>query len=95
MTRRIVVIANRLPVSWDGAGWVTSPGGLVRALEPVLQKAEGSWVGWSGNTGDALEPFEHDGPEEPCRNDPVGIDVVQQEGDTSTGDLCDLCHVSL
>ncbi len=64
MTRRIVVIANRLPVSWDGEGWVTSPGGLVRALEPVLQKAEGSWVGWSGNTGDALEPFEHDGIEQ-------------------------------
>jgi trehalose 6-phosphate synthase len=40
---------------------VTSPGGLVRALEPVLQRADGSWVGWSGNTGDPPEPFEHDG----------------------------------
>ncbi len=64
MTQRIVVVANRLPVSWDGENWVTSPGGLVRALEPVLQKADGSWVGWSGNTGEAPEPFEHDGIEQ-------------------------------
>jgi len=61
MTRRIVVVANRLPVSWDGERWVTSPGGLVRALEPVLQRVNGSWVGWSGNTGPDLEPFVHDG----------------------------------
>ncbi|MDJ0664822.1 MAG: trehalose-6-phosphate synthase [Acidimicrobiia bacterium] len=61
MTRRIVVIANRLPASWDGEQWVTSPGGLVRALEPVLQRTGGSWVGWSGTAGDAPDPFEHDG----------------------------------
>ena len=64
MTRRIVVVANRLPVSWDGANWVTSPGGLVRALEPVLQRADGSWVGWSGNTGEPPAPFEHNGIEQ-------------------------------
>lgn len=64
MTRRIVVVANRLPVSWDGEQWATSPGGLVRALEPVLQRARGSWVGWSGNTGETPEPFEHDGIEQ-------------------------------
>ncbi len=61
MTRRIVVVANRLPVSWDGEQWVTSPGGLVRALEPVLQRVNGSWVGWSGNVGKPPEPFLHDG----------------------------------
>lgn len=64
MTRRIVVVANRLPVSWDGEKWVTSPGGLVRALEPVLQKVNGSWVGWAGSAGEAPEPFEHDGIEQ-------------------------------
>jgi trehalose 6-phosphate synthase len=56
-----VVIANRLPVSRNEDGWVTSPGGLVRALEPVLQRVSGSWVGWSGEAGPAPEPFEHDG----------------------------------
>lgn len=62
--RRIVVIANRLPVSRDGDQWRTSPGGLVRALEPVLQRANGSWVGWTGDAGAAPEPFEHDGIEQ-------------------------------
>lgn len=62
--RRIVVIANRLPVSRDGDRWVTSPGGLVRALEPVLQRVQGSWVGWAGEAGPAPEPFEHDGIEQ-------------------------------
>lgn len=62
--RRIVVIANRLPVSRDGDSWVTSPGGLVRALEPVLQRVSGSWVGWAGEAGLAPEPFEHDGIEQ-------------------------------
>ena len=61
MTRRIVVVANRLPASWNGERWVTSPGGLVRALEPVLQRVDGSWVGWSGTAGAAPDPFEHDG----------------------------------
>jgi trehalose 6-phosphate synthase len=56
-----VVVANRLPVSRDGDRWVTSPGGLVRALEPVLQRVNGSWVGWAGNVGEAPQPFEHDG----------------------------------
>lgn len=64
MTRRIVVVANRLPVSWNGERWVTSPGGLVRALEPVLQRTKGSWVGWSGNTGETPDPFTHDGIEQ-------------------------------
>lgn len=76
MTRRIVVVANRLPVSWDGEQWKTSPGGLVRALEPVLQKVDGSWVGWSGNSGEAPEPFEHDG----IRQRPVSLSEDELEG---------------
>jgi trehalose 6-phosphate synthase len=61
-----VVVANRLPVDRveraDGSvGWRPSPGGLVAALEPVMQQADGAWVGWSGSPGDAPEPFEADG----------------------------------
>jgi trehalose 6-phosphate synthase len=74
VTSRIVVVANRLPVSWDGERWKTSPGGLVRALEPVLQKVNGSWVGWAGNAGEAPEPFEHDGIEQ--RPVPLSEDEV-------------------
>jgi trehalose 6-phosphate synthase len=61
-----VVVANRLPVDRvtgpDGStSWRTSPGGLVTALEPVMRKADGAWVGWSGDAGEALEPFDEAG----------------------------------
>ncbi len=76
MTRRIVVVANRLPVSWDGEQWATSPGGLVRALEPVLQRVNGSWVGWSGTAGPAPEPFIHDG----IAQQPVALTEEEVDG---------------
>jgi alpha,alpha-trehalose-phosphate synthase [UDP-forming] len=56
-----VVVANRLPVRRIDGQWVTSPGGLVSALVPILQEGEGSWVGWTGSPDDAPEPFVHDG----------------------------------
>ncbi|WP_233163402.1 alpha,alpha-trehalose-phosphate synthase (UDP-forming) [Glycomyces salinus] len=61
-----IVVANRLPVdsTVDDEGnrtWRRSPGGLVTALEPVLQANQGTWVGWAGQTGPAPEPFEADG----------------------------------
>jgi trehalose 6-phosphate synthase len=53
-----VVVANRLPVDKvlgpDGeVSYRRSPGGLVTALEPVLQQRNGTWVGWPGGAGDA------------------------------------------
>jgi trehalose 6-phosphate synthase len=59
--QRIIVVANRLPVAWDGDQWTSSPGGLVRALRPVLQNANGAWVGWPGIPDLDPEPFLHDG----------------------------------
>lgn len=58
-----VVVANRLPVDHtpDGEGWRRSPGGLVTALEPVMRRAEGAWVGWAGQADVDVEPFEFDG----------------------------------
>ena len=57
-----VVVANRLPVDRDADdNWRRSPGGLVTALEPVMRKAEGAWVGWPGQPDLDLEPFEFDG----------------------------------
>ena len=58
-----VVVANRLPVDRveqpdGGTTWRPSPGGLVTALEPVMHKAGGVWIGWSGDTGSAPGPFE-------------------------------------
>ena len=64
--RQLIVVANRLPVrrvsDASGRRWVTSPGGLVSALSPVMaNSANATWVGWTGATGPAPEPFEHDG----------------------------------
>ncbi|ATG51684.1 bifunctional alpha,alpha-trehalose-phosphate synthase (UDP-forming)/trehalose-phosphatase [Brachybacterium vulturis] len=63
----LVVVANRLPVDSrtlpDGATeWVTSPGGLVTAMESVMRNVDsGAWVGWAGSPGEAPDPFEADG----------------------------------
>ena len=48
-------------MAWDGKEWSISPGGLVRALRPVLQDADGAWVGWPGIPDFDPEPFEYDG----------------------------------
>ena len=46
----LVIVANRLPVSYDGAGgWQSSPGGLVSAVLPVAERRRSTWVGWPGS----------------------------------------------
>ncbi len=59
--RPIVVAANRLPVMRSDDGWTASPGGLVRALLPMLRDSGGIWVGWTGNSDDHTDPFEVEG----------------------------------
>ena len=62
MKRPLVVAANRLPVARTASGdWTTSPGGLVRALLPIVQESKGSWVGWSGAAGGSTEVIHVDG----------------------------------
>jgi trehalose 6-phosphate synthase len=75
--RRVVVVANRLPIAFDQemGGWSASPGGLVSALTPILRQTKGSWVGWSGVAGRAFEPFEHSG----IRQVPVTLSQVEYE----------------
>ncbi|MFU0804431.1 MAG: Trehalose-6-phosphate synthase [Pseudoclavibacter caeni] len=58
----LVVVSNRLPVDRtvgpDGTpGWRRSPGGLVTALEPVMELSHGAWVGWPGVPDQEFEPF--------------------------------------
>ncbi len=65
-TADLVVVANRLPVDQvvedDGStSWRTSPGGLVTALEPVLRRNSGAWIGWPGGADQEVEPFTADG----------------------------------
>jgi trehalose 6-phosphate synthase len=60
-----VVVANRLPVDRvvgeDGEiSWRRSPGGLVTAVEPVMQKRDGAWVGWDGGPDGPDDAFDQD-----------------------------------
>jgi trehalose 6-phosphate synthase len=64
-TSDMVVVANRLPVdrvqAADGTtSWRRSPGGLVTALEPVLRRHRGAWIGWPGGGEEDIDPFEQD-----------------------------------
>lgn len=61
----LVIVANRLPVdratAEDGTqSWRPAPGGLVAALEPMMQATSGAWVGWPGAPDLEFEPFELD-----------------------------------
>jgi trehalose 6-phosphate synthase len=64
-TSRFVVVANRMPVDRvggpGGQEWRTSPGGLVTALEPVLRRHGGVWIGWPGDALDDYTPFDVNG----------------------------------
>lgn len=62
-TRRIVIVANRLPVTrarGDRDAWDVSPGGLVTALHPIVRAREGAWVGWTGSADKSVRPFTHE-----------------------------------
>ncbi len=72
-----VVVANRLPIDMerlpDGTTtWKRSPGGLVTALEPLLRKQRGAWIGWPG-----IE----DGPEDPITEDGLQLYPVRLSAD--------------
>jgi trehalose 6-phosphate synthase len=60
-----VVVANRLPIDMerlpDGSTtWKRSPGGLVTALEPLLRRQRGAWIGWPGIPDVDEDPIEQD-----------------------------------
>ncbi|HEY1620969.1 MAG TPA: trehalose-6-phosphate synthase, partial [Streptosporangiaceae bacterium] len=73
-----VVVACRLPVDRsageDGSTqWRASPGGLVAALEPIVAKSRGAWVGWPGDARPAPEPFDFGGMRLAC----VGLSAAE------------------
>ncbi|MEX1164936.1 MAG: trehalose-6-phosphate synthase [Nitriliruptor sp.] len=61
MSRPLVVVANRLPVSRGEPGpggqptWHASAGGLVTALSPVVDEVGGAWVGYDDDAGSVPE----------------------------------------
>ncbi|HYO04769.1 MAG TPA: trehalose-6-phosphate synthase [Mycobacterium sp.] len=63
-----VVVANRLPIDMerlpDGTtAYKRSPGGLVTALEPLLRRRRGAWIGWPGITDGDEDPIVEEGLE--------------------------------
>jgi len=52
---RIIVVSNRLPLTLRKTeqGWDTarSSGGLASAMNPLLGKTGGEWIGWAGDSG--------------------------------------------
>src|SRR6202007_1523391 len=91
-----VVVANRLPVDLerlpDGTtAWKRSPGGLVTALEPLLRRRRGAWVGWPGIVDADEEPIEA----EELRLHPVRLsanDVAEYYEGFSNATLWPLYH---
>ena len=58
---RLVVVSNRLPFalkrSSDGAWSATrSAGGLATAMDPLLKRTGGIWIGWPGDSSDPNDP---------------------------------------
>ncbi|MGM0365419.1 MAG: alpha,alpha-trehalose-phosphate synthase (UDP-forming) [Actinomycetota bacterium] len=53
--KKILVVSNRVPYkiikSKSGIKYKKSVGGLVTALDPILSKKGGLWVGWNGMVG--------------------------------------------
>ncbi|GHD10654.1 alpha,alpha-trehalose-phosphate synthase (UDP-forming) [Zhihengliuella salsuginis] len=65
-TYEFVVVANRLPVDRvtgesGESSWKRAPGGLVTALAPVMENADGAWVGWHGAPDEEVAPFDNNG----------------------------------
>jgi trehalose 6-phosphate synthase len=91
-----VVVANRLPVDLerlpDGTTtWKRSPGGLVTALEPLLRRRRGAWVGWPGAVDGDEEPIVQEG----LRLQPVRLsaeDVAEYYEGFSNATLWPLYH---
>jgi trehalose 6-phosphate synthase/phosphatase len=56
--RKVIVVSNRLPIAIfknNSNEWEVRPGtgGLVTALEPIIRKTNGVWIGWPGYSEDA------------------------------------------
>jgi trehalose 6-phosphate synthase len=95
-----VVVANRLPVDLerlpDGTtSFKRSPGGLVTALEPLLRRRRGAWVGWAGVVDDDVDVTDEPIVQEDLRLIPVRLsadDVAEYYEGFSNATLWPLYH---
>ncbi len=80
---RLIVVSNRLPVALvrEGEGWKTerSAGGLATAMDPILRREGGVWIGWSGAEGDpSPEQLELLRKEESCIAVDLPADLLEK-----------------
>src|SRR5690242_5229117 len=95
-----VVVANRLPVDQerlpDGTtSWKRSPGGLVTALEPLLRRRRGAWVGWPGTVDENVDEDDEPIVQEDLELRPVKLsadDVAEYYEGFSNATLWPLYH---
>src|ERR1700728_1728559 len=95
-----VVVANRLPIDMerlpDGStSWKRSPGGLVTALEPLLRRRRGAWIGWPGVVDEDVDVEDEPIVEEDLRLHPVRLsadDVEEYYEGFSNATLWPLYH---
>src|SRR4051794_37284573 len=95
-----VVVANRLPVDQerlpDGTtAWKRSPGGLVTALEPLLRRQRGAWVGWAGIAEEEIDFDDEPIVQEDLELRPVRLsadDIAQYYEGFSNATLWPLYH---
>src|ERR1700746_3067916 len=63
MGGRLIVVSNRLPLTLrkTEGGWTTerSSGGLANAMNPLLRKTGGDWIGWAGTDSEEDEEERH------------------------------------
>jgi len=83
---RVIVVSNRLPIAIfknESGGWEAAPGtgGLVTALEPIVRKSRGVWIGWPGVSENA--PYDNILAEYSANNDfkLVPVDITEKEVD--------------
>lgn len=82
----LLVVSNRLPVRLRRRGdgsWFREPasGGLVTALEPVLRRRGGTWVGWPGVVEEEARGLDAvlGASGDPYRVEPVPLTAVEQQ----------------
>jgi len=86
----LVIVSNRLPVErrCDADGrwyWEPSSGGLVTALEPVVERTGGVWIGWTGiatgaDDGAGAPPGEGGGDQRDAADQDVPTEPFQVDG---------------
>ena len=58
VAEKLIITSNRIPcdisITDEGIKYRKSIGGLVTALDPILLKNSGLWIGWNGQTAGSI-----------------------------------------